>query len=225
MSKKQLLSRLAQMLIVLIGISIVTFLLTYISPGDPVRNMYLAQGLMPDEAQVALQREEMGLNDPFLTQYFRWLGNCLHGDFGTSYSLHKPVTDLMLARLWPTIRLSLASLALMLVVAVPLGMAAAVRRGGVIDHLGRRRDALAGVDGLRRVARGEPDEDEGDEADAHQHDQDLAQPPGQPSGVHEPITSVHDEYRSSQPDSCDPARTSCPSDAATARKRTPRQVF
>ena len=60
------------MLIVLIGISILTFLLTYLSPGDPVRNMYLAQGVMPDEAQVAVQREEMGLNDPFLTQYFRF---------------------------------------------------------------------------------------------------------------------------------------------------------
>ena len=49
LGKRQILSRLLQMLIVLIGISIVTFLLTYISPGDPVRHMYLAQGLMPDE--------------------------------------------------------------------------------------------------------------------------------------------------------------------------------
>ena len=66
MSAKRLGFRLLQMLIVLIGISILTFLLTYLSPGDPVRNMYLAQGVMPDEEQVAIQREEMGLNDPFL---------------------------------------------------------------------------------------------------------------------------------------------------------------
>ena len=90
MSAKRLGFRLLQMLIVLIGISILTFLLTYLSPGDPVRNMYLAQGVMPDEEQVAIQREEMGLNDPFLVQYGRWLTNCLKGDFGKSYSMNKP---------------------------------------------------------------------------------------------------------------------------------------
>ena len=114
------------MLVVLIGISIITFLLTYISPGDPVRNMYLAQGLMPDEAQVAQQREEMGLNDPFLTQYFRWLGNCLKGDFGTSFALGKPVVTLLLSRLWPTLKLALMSMILMVIVSVPLGVLSAV---------------------------------------------------------------------------------------------------
>ena len=137
MSKKQLLSRLAQMLIVLIGISIITFLLTYISPGDPVRNMYLAQGLMPDEEQVAIQREEMGLNDPFLTQYFRWLGNCLRGDFGTSFALGKPVVTLLMSRLWPTMKLALMSLVLMLVLAVPLGVLSAVYQDKPIDYIVR----------------------------------------------------------------------------------------
>ena len=137
MNAKQLMSRLAQMLIVLIGISIVTFLLTYISPGDPVRNMYLAQGLMPDEEQVAIQREEMGLNDPFLQQYFRWLGNCLHGDFGTSFALGKPVVTLLLSRLWPTMKLALFALVLMLIVAVPLGVLSAVYHDKPIDYIVR----------------------------------------------------------------------------------------
>ena len=65
------------------------------SPGDPVRNMYSANGVMPTEEMVEQTREEMGLNDPFVVQYGRWLGNCLHGDFGTSYSLNKPVTELL----------------------------------------------------------------------------------------------------------------------------------
>ncbi len=134
MGKKQLASRLLQMLIVLIGISILTFLLTYLSPGDPVRNMYLAQGLMPDEAQVAITREEMGLNDPFLTQYFRWLGNCLHGDFGTSFALNKPVVSLLLVRLWPTLKLALMSMVLMLVISVPLGVLSAVYQDKPIDY-------------------------------------------------------------------------------------------
>ena len=137
MGRKQLASRLLQMLIVLIGISILTFLLTYLSPGDPVRNMYLAQGVMPDEAQVAVQREEMGLNDPFLTQYFRWLGNCLKGDFGTSFALNKPVVSLLLARLWPTLKLALMSMVLMLIVSVPLGVLSAVYQDRPIDYIVR----------------------------------------------------------------------------------------
>ena len=125
------------MLIVLIGISILTFLLTYISPGDPVRNMYLAQGVMPDEAEVAVLREQMGLNDPFLTQYFRWLGNCLKGDFGTSFALQKPVTKLLLSRLWPTLKLALVSMVLMIVISVPLGVLSAVHKDKPIDYIVR----------------------------------------------------------------------------------------
>lgn len=137
MSKKKLLSRLLQMLIVLIGISILTFLLTYISPGDPVRNMFLAQGQVPDEEIIARVREEMGLNDPFLAQYFRWLGNCLKGDFGNSFALNKPVVSLLLVRLWPTLKLALLSMILMLIVSVPLGVLSAVHQNKPIDYIVR----------------------------------------------------------------------------------------
>ena len=137
MSVKRLGFRLLQMLIVLIGISILTFLLTYLSPGDPVRNMYLAQGVMPDEEQVAIQREEMGLNDPFLVQYGRWLTNCLKGDFGKSYSMNKPVVTLLLTRLWPTLKLALMSMILMLVISVPLGVLSAVYKDKPIDYIVR----------------------------------------------------------------------------------------
>ena len=102
--------RLLQIIIVLFGISFITFGLTYMSPGDPVRNMYSANGVMPTEEMVEQTREEMGLNDPFVVQYGRWLGNCLHGDFGTSYSLNKPVTELLSVRLWPTLKLTLMSM-------------------------------------------------------------------------------------------------------------------
>ena len=95
MSKKQILTRILHIFIVLLGISFITFLLTYMSPGDPVRNMFTATGVMPTEELVEQTRQEMGLNDPFLVQYFRWLGNCLQGDFGKSYSLNKPVVELL----------------------------------------------------------------------------------------------------------------------------------
>ena len=125
------------MLIVLIGISFLTFLLTYISPGDPVRNMYISMGMVPDEEAIAETRAKMGLDDPFFTQYFRWLGNCLRGDFGTSFSWNKPVVSLLATRIWPTLKLTLCSLVLMLVIAVPLGMLSAVHKNRFIDFFVR----------------------------------------------------------------------------------------
>ena len=137
MGKKQLVSRLLQMLVVLLGISFLTFLLTYLSPGDPVRNMYTSAGIMPTEELIQATRDEMGFNDPFFTQYFRWLGRCLTGDFGKSYSLNKPVVQLLSARLWPTLKLTLMSMVLMLVVAVPLGVLSAVHHNKPIDYFVR----------------------------------------------------------------------------------------
>ena len=130
MTRKQLVSRLLQIVVVLIGISFLTFLLTYLSPGDPVRTML-------SEELVQSIREQMGLNDPFFTQYFRWLGNCLHGDFGDSYSFSRPVVELLAARLWPTLKLTIFSMVLMLVISVPLGMCSAVYKDSWIDNLVR----------------------------------------------------------------------------------------
>lgn len=135
MSKKQILMRLAQILVVLIGISFVTFVLTYLSPGDPVRNMFTATGVMPTEELIQETRQELGLNDPFLTQYFRWLTNCLKGDFGKSYSLNKPVAELLAGRVLPTLKLALMSMVMMLILAVPAGVISALYKDSWIDLL------------------------------------------------------------------------------------------
>ena len=137
MNKKQILKRLLQIVIVLLVISFITFGLTYISPGDPVRNMYTATGVMPTEEMIEETREELGLNDPFIVQYTRWLSNCLHGDFGKSYSLNKPVTELLAARLWPTLKLTLMSMFLMLIISIPLGVISAIYKDKWIDYLVR----------------------------------------------------------------------------------------
>ena len=110
MNAKQLGKRLLQIVIVALGITFLTFLITYLAPGDPVRTMFAATGVVPSEELVQETREEMGLNRPVLVQYFDWLTGCLRGDFGTSYSFHKPVSSLLLARLWPTLKLSLMSM-------------------------------------------------------------------------------------------------------------------
>ena len=137
MSKKKITSRIIQIIIVLIGISFLTFLLTYLAPGDPAQIMLTSSGVMPTESAVQDLRERMGFNDPFFTQYFRWLGNAVHGDFGTSFSLNKPVTDLLLVRLWPTVKLTLLAMVLMLIVAVPLGMISAVKKDTWVDNMVR----------------------------------------------------------------------------------------
>ena len=76
----------------------------------------------------------MGLNRPMLVQYFDWLKNCLKGDFGTSYAYHKPVAALLLDRLWPTLKLSISSMFLMLLVAVPIGMVQATHKNSIVDY-------------------------------------------------------------------------------------------
>ena len=139
LSGKTIVSRLLQMVIVLFGISFMTFLLTYLAPGDPARATLLAQGLMPSEAEVEALREQMGLNQPFIMQYINWLVACLHGDFGVSYTIAagKPVASLLLMRLWPTIKLALLALAIMLVFSVPLGILSAIHQNKPIDYIVR----------------------------------------------------------------------------------------
>ena len=99
--------RLLHILVVLLGVTFLTFLLLYLSPGDPVRAMFAVSGNIPSEEVLEEMREELGLNRPFLVQYGSWLWDCLHGDFGTSYSEGKPVAELLLARVMPTIQLAL----------------------------------------------------------------------------------------------------------------------
>ena len=135
MKKGDLFRRLLQIVIVLCGISFITFALTYMAPGDPVRAMYAASGTIPSEEILEQTREKMGLNEPFFTQYLSWLTDCLRGDFGTSYMYHRPVAELILERLGPTLRLAFFSLALMLIVAVPLGILSATHKGRPADFI------------------------------------------------------------------------------------------
>lgn len=135
MKLKDLLKRLLQIVIVLIGISFLTFGLTYLAPGDPVTAMYAAGGVTPSEKVIEETREALGLNEPFMVQYFNWLNDCLHGDFGTSYTYNRSVVSLITSRLWPTLKLALCSLILMLIVAVPLGILSAVHKDGIADYI------------------------------------------------------------------------------------------
>lgn len=127
--------RLAHILLVLLGVSFLSFLLMYVSPGDPVRAMYAVSGSIPSEEVLEQTREELGLNDPFLIQYGNWIKNCLQGDFGTSYSKGEAVATLLMERVFPTIQLALLSLVIMVLVAVPIGVCSALRQNTILDYL------------------------------------------------------------------------------------------
>ena len=122
------------MMLVLFGISLVTFALTYLSPGDPVRTMYASSGMLPSEEVIQQTREALGLNRSFFVQYWCWLRDCLSGYFGISFSARKPVSDVIILRLGPTLKLAFMSLIVMLIISIPLGMLAAVKKNKVIDY-------------------------------------------------------------------------------------------
>lgn len=79
MLKEQVLKRLIQIIVVLFGVSFLSFLLIYMAPGDPVRAMFAVSGSIPSEEILMEMREELGLNRPFLIQYGSWLMKCLQG--------------------------------------------------------------------------------------------------------------------------------------------------
>lgn len=126
--------RLVLLFPVLLGISIFVFSLIRFAPGDPV---HAALG-MDYDPEVAQQMEhELGLDQPVLAQYFWWLGKVLHGDLGRSIVAGEAVQDLILSRLPHTIVLALGSMAVAVLIAIPLGIISAIHRNSIIDNSSR----------------------------------------------------------------------------------------
>ena len=126
-----LVKRILSVIPVLFVVSVVVFLLVHLVPGDPAAAML---GDMATEADIAALRERMGLNRPLLEQYVVWVGNVLHGDFVESVSGNETVLSMILSHLQPTVFLSLYSLIIAAVIAIPLGMIAARKKGAMVDH-------------------------------------------------------------------------------------------
>lgn len=121
--------------VVLVLISIGIFWLVRLAPGDPVEMMLPAESRGPGaEAFVAAKRAELGMDQPIVVQYFIWLGDAVTGDLGYSLDSNRPVTEMIGERLGPTVYLMGLSLLLSLVIAVPLGLLAAMRKGRFADY-------------------------------------------------------------------------------------------
>ena len=125
----------------LIGVVIVTFLLTRVLPGDPA--VYFA-GPAATAQSIAEIRKSLGLDRPLPDQFVRYVNDLAHGNFGNSLSTGRPVAAEISSRLPASAELTLCGLLLSIAIAVPLGIFAAVRQGSLVDHL-CRMVATAGV--------------------------------------------------------------------------------
>lgn len=130
---KYVIRRLLQAVLVVLGVSLIVFVMIRITPGDPVRT-YLGESAT--DQQVAEYRHYLGLDEPLPLQYVRFLQRAVSGDLGNSLTYHQPATIVLAEHLPATLQLSFVSLALALLVAVPLGVLSAVRRDSVWDYLG-----------------------------------------------------------------------------------------
>ena len=130
--------RVAWMIPTLIAISIVSFIIIQLPPGDFLTT-YVTQlasmGDLVDQASIQNLRDQYGLGQPVYVQYFRWVTNMLQGDFGWSMEWNRPVWDLLWERLALTFALSLATLLFTWVIAFPIGVYSAVRQYSIGDYI------------------------------------------------------------------------------------------
>ena len=123
--------RLVQMIPVLIGVSLIAFYMIHLIPGDPARNM-LGPRATPE--RIAALRHELGLDQPLWIQYGRFLAGVVHGDFGRSLYYRQAVGPLVLDRLPATLFLVVYSAVIALLLSIPLGVLAALKRSGPVDQ-------------------------------------------------------------------------------------------
>lgn len=128
-----LLRRLMQSVLTLIGVSIVVFLMLYLTPGDPVTIMLQGSNATPQ--QVVTLRHQLGLDQPVYIRYLRYVGDAIHGDLGRSYQTRESVLSAILAQLPATLQLTFAALFVAVAIGLIFGTIAAIRRDTWVDTL------------------------------------------------------------------------------------------
>ena len=134
---RYILKRLALLPLILLAVSLVVFGILRLGEGDPAMSYLRMSNIPPTDHALAVARAELGLDRPLHVQYLDWLGRAVRGDFGRSYVTKNPVLDEILYYLPNTLILAAASLMLTLVLSVPLGMVAALRKDRLPDHFTR----------------------------------------------------------------------------------------
>ena len=127
---KFIVKRLVALIPVLLGVTLLVFFILDLAPGDPAKTI-LGEQARPED--IAALREEMGLNDPFIVRYGRYMFDLVQGDLGTSYKTRDPVGEEVWARLPNTITLALTSTVVAILLALPLGIIAAIKQNTLFD--------------------------------------------------------------------------------------------
>ncbi|MDB5563319.1 MAG: transporter permease [Hyphomicrobiales bacterium] len=134
-----LIRRLAYMIVTLILVSILTFVIIQLPPGDYLSSMVAgltAEGVQINQAFVDGMRERYGLGEPIYIQYWKWISNILlYGDFGQSFEWNRPVSTLIYERMGLTLVLSISTLLFIWAIAFPIGIYSAIRRNSIGAHL------------------------------------------------------------------------------------------
>lgn len=123
--------RLAQMLIILFGISLVSFFIMQLAPGSPIDMLVERNAPQSEKQRIA---EIYGLDEPILVQYVKWLGQTIKGDFGRSFVSGEPVIDIILSRLPYTLYLNFIVMIVIYLLAVPIGIISALKQYSWTDH-------------------------------------------------------------------------------------------
>lgn len=132
---KGIVKYISQFVITLVGISFLTFCLTYLAPGDPAMMLLESGDRIVSQQELDEVRAELGLDKPFLVRYADWTINAVQGDLGMSYSAKIPVVDRMLESLPGTLMLAAASTILIILYAVPAGIISAINQNKKIDYI------------------------------------------------------------------------------------------
>ena len=133
-------SILIQYALIFLGITMITFFLLHISPGNPAQ-IWLTGGDgnvgQVSEEAIRIQEAKMGLDQPFIIQYGRWLGKAVQGDLGTSMQTGRPVIEELAMHMEPTIVTATTAVLLMMLIAIPLGILCAIYKNQWIDKIVR----------------------------------------------------------------------------------------
>ena len=132
---KYIAKRMLALLIILLGLSVLTFCLTSVLPSDPAQQLMESMGAGSDPEAIARIKAEYGLDQPLPSQYKNWLAGILHGDFGQSVKYGQPVSLILARKLPNTVRLACVSFVLMLLIALPLGILSAVYHNKTADYV------------------------------------------------------------------------------------------
>ncbi|MEA2512791.1 MAG: hypothetical protein QOF33_2291 [Thermomicrobiales bacterium] len=125
--------RLVATIPVLFGVSILVFLVLYLMPGDPAQTLLFGTNATPE--QLAALRHQLGLDRPMVVQYVDYVGRLLNGDLGRSYVSQRDVGGEIAAQFGSTVRLAAAGMAVALLIGLPTGVLAALRRGSWLDYV------------------------------------------------------------------------------------------